>query len=220
VVAIAGITGSGREHAIGLISGQLPSSAGSVDVAGVLIPPFAPHRAKAARLASVPGDRLTQGIVPFMSVTQNLTLSDVARHAKGGRLRHRSETGEALSWIDRLKVRTASHAVPISTLSGGNQQKVLFARSLRMEPVVLTLDEPTRGVDVGAKEEIHQLVDQAAAQGAAVVVASTDTDEIVRLAHRVLIMRDGRVAAVLTGDQINVPTIEHAQLHTQEVEAS
>jgi hypothetical protein len=104
---------------------------------------------------------------------------------------------------------------PISALSGGNQQKVLFGRSLRLDPKVLVLDEPTRGIDVGAKEEIHILIDRAGAEGAAVLVASTDTDELVRLAHRVVIMREGAVAAELSGGDMTVENIERAQLQTQ-----
>lgn len=152
-----------------------------------------------------------------MSVRHNLTLSDVRRHWKGWRLRHGDETGEAKTWIDRLRIKTAGTEVPITTLSGGNQQKVLFGRSLRLAPSVLVLDEPTRGVDVGAKEEIHQLIDQAAAGGAAVLVASTDTDELVRVAHRVVVLRNGGIAAELSGPDMTVATIELAQLQTQKV---
>jgi len=101
-------------------------------------------------------------------------------------------------------------------LSGGNQQKVLFGRSLRLEPSVLVLDEPTRGIDVGAKEEIHQLVDQASKDNAAVLVASTDTDELVRLSHRVVVMVNGQISEELTGDQMTVENIERAQLQSQE----
>jgi ribose transport system ATP-binding protein len=97
-------------------------------------------------------------------------------------------------------------------LSGGNQQKVIFARGLRLDPTVLLLDEPTQGIDVGAKEEIHGLIDELASQGNGVVVASTDTDELVRVATRVLIMRNGVVTAELAGDDIDSVAIERAQL--------
>jgi ribose transport system ATP-binding protein len=125
---------------------------------------------------------------------------------------HDGEAKEAGHWISKLGTKTASGASPIATLSGGNQQKVLFARGLRLSPTVIALDEPTRGIDVGAKEEIHSLIDQAAADGAAVLVASTDTEELVRVAQRVLILRGGVIAAELTGDQITVENIERAQL--------
>ena len=115
-------------------------------------------------------------------------------------------------WIDRLSVKTAAPQAPIGTLSGGNQQKVLFARGLRLEPRVLMLDEPTQGIDVGAKEEIHTLIDRSANDGSAVVVASTDTDELVRVATRVVVMRNGRIVTELEGDDITPASIERAQL--------
>ena len=116
----------------------------------------------------------------------------------------------------KLDVKTPTSETPIGSLSGGNQQKVLFGRSLRLEPSVLVLDEPTRGIDVGAKEEIHQLVDQASKDNAAILVASTDTDELVRLSHRVVVMVNGQISEELTGEQMTVENIEKAQLQSQE----
>ena len=117
---------------------------------------------------------------------------------------------------EKVESKIAPSETPIGSLSGGNQQKVLFGRSLRLQPSVLVLDEPTRGIDVGAKEEIHQLIDQAARDNTAVLVASTDTDELVRLSHRVVVVVNGRVSTQLTGDQMTVENIEKAQLQSQE----
>ncbi len=217
IVGVAGITGSGREMLVPIVCGQAPSDTGSVVVGDTAIPNYAPRAGLRAGLAFLAADRATQGIIPMQSVRTNLTLADVRRHWKGWRLRHGDETDEVRSWIDRLRIKTAGTEVPIATLSGGNQQKVLFGRSLRLTPTVLVLDEPTRGVDVGAKEEIHQLIDQAARDGAAVLVASTDTDELVRVAHRVIVFRGGEVATELSGPDMTVPNIELAQLHTQKV---
>ena len=130
------------------------------------------------------------------------------------RLSRKSEVDETNGWVERLSVKTASIEAPIGSLSGGNQQKVMFGKALRLSPRMLLLDEPTQGVDVGAKDQIHSLVERAAAEGVATLVASTDTDELVRLCHRVIVLVDGRAAATLAGDQITAETIEHTQLQT------
>ena len=172
VVGVAGITGSGREMVAPFITGQTPSDAGNVTVCGTPLPNYDPHAAIAAGLAFVPADRASQGIIPLESVSNNLTLADVERNWRGGWLRHAEERAETGVWIDRLQIKTAGTEIPIGALSGGNQQKVLFGRSLRLVPRVLVLDEPTSGIDVKAKEQILQLIDEAASSGAAVLVLS------------------------------------------------
>jgi len=218
VVGVAGITGSGREHVIPLVSGQIPSNDGRLYVGAVEVPPFAPRAAIAAGMAFVSADRQSQGNFATLSVTANTTMSDVKRNSQGPRLVHARERAEAESWVTKLRTKTSSTESPMATLSGGNQQKVLFARGLRLRPKVIVLDEPTRGIDVGAKEEIHSLIDEAAADGSAVLVASTDTEELVRLSHRILILRDGVVATELIGDEITVENIERAQLQQTQLQ--
>jgi ribose transport system ATP-binding protein len=163
-------------------------------------------------MAFVAADRARQGNFAMLSVTANTTVSNLKRNVRAGRLVHSLEHTESNQWIAKLRTKTAGTVAPMATLSGGNQQKVLFARGLRLEPSVIVLDEPTRGIDVGAKEEIHSLIDQAAAGGAAVLVASTDTEELVRVSHRILIMRGGTISTELTGSDITVENIERAQL--------
>jgi ribose transport system ATP-binding protein len=214
VLGIAGITGSGREHLIPLLSGQLPSTDGDVWINGHAIGNYEPRDVLDAGGAFVTADRKTLGIFPLLSVIQNTTIGDVGRNARHGRLDQKAERVDAKYWIDRLSVKAASGDVPIAALSGGNQQKVLFARGLRLDPTVLLLDEPTQGIDVGAKEEIHGFIDDSVAEGDAVIVASTDTDELVRVATRVLIMRNGVIVSELTGDDISSVSIERAQLAT------
>ena len=215
VVGVAGITGSGREGIVPLLAGQTPTSGGHVLINGTDIPPFAPRRTLKAGATFLSADRGTQGVIPTMSVISNLTICDVGRNAKRGHLDHGKERKEAGVWIDRLRVKASAPQAPIATLSGGNQQKVLFARGLRLEPSVILLDEPTRGIDVGAKEEIHSIIDRAAAGGAAVLVVSTDTDELVRLASRIVVIRNGVIAAELSGDEITTENIERAQLQSR-----
>ncbi|MEY2402116.1 MAG: ribose transport system ATP-binding protein [Ilumatobacteraceae bacterium] len=217
VVGIAGITGSGRESIVPLIAGHVPTTGGTVEINGVVTDNYAPHDTVEAGACYLAADRTAHGVFKLFSVIANTTISDVKRNTKFGRLLHKQERREAKEWIDKLRVKTAGAYAAIGTLSGGNQQKVLFARGLRLNPTVIMLDEPTRGIDVGAKEEIHALIDQAAAGGAAVLVVSTDTDEIVRTANRVLIMRGGKIAAEFTGDDITTEKIERAQMQTGQV---
>jgi ribose transport system ATP-binding protein len=211
VLGVAGITGSGRDHLLPLISGQLPSASGSIVIDSTAMPNYKPAAAMAAGGAFLAADRSTQGNLALLSVTANTTISDLRPNVKWGRLLHAKEGAEATTWVDRLSTRLPSIDSPIATLSGGNQQKVLLARGLRLAPKVLALDEPTRGVDVGAKEEIHSIIDAAAANGSAVIVASTDTDELVRVSHRVIVFRRGEIAVELVGDQITSEAIIHAQ---------
>lgn len=216
IVGIAGIMGSGREMLVPLITGQTPSIGGSVAVDDTEIENYSPKSALNAGMAFLSADRYSQGVIAIQSVRTNLTLSDVKRNWNAFRLDHKAEKVESEDWITKLDVKTPTSETPIGSLSGGNQQKVLFGRSLRLQPSVLVLDEPTRGIDVGAKEEIHQLIDQAARDNTAVLVASTDTDELVRLSHRVVVVVNGRVSTQLTGDQMTVENIEKAQLQSQE----
>ena len=214
IVGVAGITGSGRELLAPLITGQTPSDAGEVAVSGRLVRNYAPSDSIRAGMAFVPADRATQGIVPLTSVAHNMTLADVSRNWRRGRLRHKEEISECAELIERLTIKTSSPHSPIVALSGGNQQKVLFGRSLRLQPKVLVLDEPTCGIDVAAKEQILKLIDQAAQQGAAVLVVSTDTDEMVRVAHRIIIMSGGSIIEEFSGAEMTAENVERAQLRT------
>ncbi len=214
IVGLAGITGSGREHVLELIAGQLPRLDGDVVVDSAEIANYEPRSALAAGSAFVPAGRAVNGTVGSMSVRENLTLCDLKPYFIGGRLRHKKEAAETRTWIDRLSIKTPSSEALITSLSGGNQQKVMFGKALRLAPKLLLLDEPTQGIDVGAKDQIHSLVDNATSEGAATLVASTDTEELVRLCHRVIVLIGGRIAATLTGGEITAERIEHTQLQT------
>jgi ribose transport system ATP-binding protein len=217
IVGVAGITGSGRELLAPLVTGQRPSESGQVMVGSTALPNYAPGAAIAAGMAFVPADRSVNGVNPIASVGHNLTIADVRRHWRGGRLRHKEETVECVNLVDQLRIKTVGTAVPITALSGGNQQKVLFGRSLRLHPKVLVLDEPTSGIDVDAKAQILRLIDEAAVKGAAVLVVSTDTDELVQVAHRILIMVGGSIVAELSGAEMTAENVERTQLQTAKV---
>jgi ribose transport system ATP-binding protein len=214
VVGVAGITGSGRELVAPFIAGQLPSDEGSVIVNGTPIPNHDPRAAMDAGMAFVPADRVAQGVIPLASVTDNLTIADVGRHWRRGRLRHSDEKAECLDWIRRLSIKTAGTEVPIAALSGGNQQKVLFGRSLRLSPTLLVLDEPTSGIDVGAKDQILGMIDEAARNGTAVLVVSNDTDELVQISHRILVMVEGTIIDELSGADMTIENVERSLLQT------
>jgi ribose transport system ATP-binding protein len=161
----------------------------------------------------VPRERQAAGVFAAMNVRENLTIAGLRRFVSFGRIRRRAEAAETAGWIERLGVVTTGPEAVIGSLSGGNQQKVLLGRSLRLDPRVLVLDEPTQGVDVGARVDVHRIIDEAAARGAGVVVASTDSDELVRLAHRVLVLQQGRVVRTLhRDDDLSVDELNHAQL--------
>ncbi len=214
IVGVAGVTGSGREHVLGLIAGQAPRAVGDVVLDGTPIANYRPRQAIDAGVAFVPAERAQRGTVAPMNVRENLTITDLSRHVRTGRLRRKSEVGETHEWIERLSIKTSSTEASIGSLSGGNQQKVMFGKALRLAPKLLLLDEPAQGIDVGAKDQLHSLVDQAAAGGVATLIASTDTDELVRLCHRVVVLVDGRITATLTGGDITADRIEHTQLQT------
>jgi len=211
VVGIAGLTGSGREEVAGLLAGRL-ARGGRVEVDGDAVPPGDPRAAIDRGLCCVPADRAAQALLQGATIRENLTIAKLSTWWSKLRFDRRAERAETEHWIAQLDVRPPEPEKLVTELSGGNAQKVVMARWLRVAPKVLVLDEPTQGVDVGSKADIHRFVDLAAAEGAAVVVCSTDTDELARLATRVIVLRRGRIGAVLTGTDIETSRIEQEQL--------
>jgi ribose transport system ATP-binding protein len=211
IVGIAGLTGSGREEAASAIFGGVPRQ-GMVSVSGRLVPPRRPDRSIAAGIGLVPADRHANAVFAGAAVRENLSVVNLRALAPRGLIQTGREQAEVGFWLDKVDVRPADPERLISTLSGGNQQKVILARWLRQKPQVLILDEPTQGVDVGAKAEIHALVDAAAEAGAAVLVASTESEELARLCDRVLVLHDGRITASLEGPHVTATRITAATL--------
>jgi ribose transport system ATP-binding protein len=211
VVGVAGITGSGREEFASLLFGGFPRG-GEVLLYGDPLPDCRPDISIARGMALVPAERHANASLMDQTLRENITIVNPGHHMSLGFLRRKSERSDVQVWLERLDVRPRATEFTMMQLSGGNQQKVVIARWLRQEPKVLILDEPTQGVDVGAKADIHRLVDEAAAQGTAVVVASTDHEELVRVCDRVIIMRRGKAVDVLSGagltnDNITAATI-------------
>jgi rhamnose transport system ATP-binding protein len=195
IVALAGLVGAGRSEVIRAVFGVDRFDAGEVLVDGRRLPPGDTAAAIAAGLALVPEDRRAQGLVMEMSVTRNLTLPRRWSLSRLGLLVGGAEARSARDWADRLRVKAARLADPVSTLSGGNQQKVVLAKWLSTAPRVLIVDEPTRGIDVGTKAEVHGLLSRLAADGVAVLMVSSELPEVLGMADRVLVMHEGRLVA-------------------------
>jgi len=210
IVTLAGIAGAGRTEVVQAVFGVDKYDSGSVEVDGVAIKKGDIPSSVNAGLGLVPEDRHLQGLVDQLSVGDNLTLASLPFTAPAGWIRRAREAMLNQRYFAELSIKAPSAAVRISTLSGGNQQKVLIARWLALNPKVLILDEPTKGVDVGAKAEIHALVAQLAADGMAILIVTSELPEVLLLSDRVLVMRQGTLVAEvakseLTEEKVMIP---------------
>ncbi len=198
VVGVAGLVGSGRDEIATCVFGASPRLSGRVLVDKTKV--FAaPREAINAGMALVPADRKNLGLVPDDRLVEHVPLPRYGPLQRAGRLRHRHVRNEVIDWVERLDVQPPIIGRRMEKFSGGNQQKAVLARWLRTEPRVLLLDEPTQGVDVGAKAGIYRTVSEAAENGMAVLVTSSDAEELVHICDRVFVLRGGMVAAELTG---------------------
>ncbi len=199
IVALAGLVGAGRSEVVRAVFGVDAYDAGSVRVHGQELLKGSPAAAMAAGIALVPEYRrqqglvIQQGLVMELSVERNATLTRRWKLARAGLLSSRAERATAAEWSGKLQVKAGKLTDPVNTLSGGNQQKVVLAKWLSTEPKVLIVDEPTRGIDVGTKSEVHRLLSQLAADGLAVVMVSSELPEVLGMADRVLVMHEGRL---------------------------
>jgi rhamnose transport system ATP-binding protein len=195
ILGLAGLIGSGRSEVARAIFGADRATEGVVELDGVGLSVRTPRAAIRRGIVMLPEDRKRQGLVMLRSIVENVTLPHLADLTTAGVLSTRDEKRRTSELIQQLDVRTRSNSAAVNTLSGGNQQKVLFAKWLFRPPRVFILDEPTRGVDVGAKVAIYELIRSLAAQGMAVLLISSEHEEVLGLAHRVLVMRAGRIVA-------------------------
>lgn len=215
IIGVAGISGSGSDNLLGAIFGASPRMGGSVRVDGSVLTPGRPDLASSAGLAYLPPDRVGQSGVMEMDADDNMTL--VRLSSIWGKIgwRRGAQTCEAKKWFSRLTVAPSeAYDHLLKEFSGGNQQKILLAKWLRLHPKVLLLDEPTQGVDIGARATLHSEIIRAAEEGAAVVCQSTDLEELSALCQRVVVMNNGRIASVLEGSQVTVSNISRACLAT------
>jgi rhamnose transport system ATP-binding protein len=195
IVALAGLVGAGRSEVARAIFGIDRRDAGTVTVRGTELPNASPRAAMAAGVALVPEDRRQQGLVMEMAIDHNVALASLDNLQERGLIRRSKEQLLASEWATRLQLKYGRVKNPVSTLSGGNQQKVVLAKWLARQPQVLIIDEPTRGIDVGTKAEVHRLLDELVGQGMAVLMISSELPEVLGMADRVLVIREGRLVA-------------------------
>lgn len=203
ILGFYGLMGSGRTEVLERLFGLSSETAGQIEIGGVEVRIIRPKDAMAAGLAFVTEDRKQTGLVLSGSVRDNLCLSNLGKLSLGGWMQGKQEAISAARMIDALKIKTASDALGVENLSGGNQQKVVLGKWFMTEPKILLLDEPTRGVDVGAKREIYRVMSDFAQAGGAVIMVSSETDEILGMADRVIVLRDGHKAGELTRDALS-----------------
>ena len=194
IVGIAGLEGSGRTELLSAIFGLLPLEAGKIRLGGREVKIRNPREAKRNGFALLTEERRESGIFGVLDLRENVTVAALSRMSRGPFISERLVARATADCIRRMRVRTPSQRARIRDLSGGNQQKVILGRWLLTEPAVLMLDEPTRGIDVGAKYEIYALLDEFAASGGAVIAVSSEMAELLGIADRIIVMSGGRIA--------------------------
>ena len=207
---IAGLVGAGRSEIAQTIFGATPPSSGSVFVAGRQVRPSNPRRMLAKGVAYLPEDRDGEGLVTQLAVRINLNLAISDQLASFGLIRTDRENAIARRFIHDLQIKVASLAQSVASLSGGNRQKVVIGKWLALDPKVLILDEPTHGIDVGTKVQVHQVIRELAAKGVAVVIISSDLPEVLAVSDRILVVSDGRVTDVVARVEATQERIMHA----------
>ncbi|MCW5556189.1 MAG: sugar ABC transporter ATP-binding protein [Verrucomicrobiae bacterium] len=199
IVGLAGLVGAGRTELARAIFGLTPADSGEIFLQARRVTMRSPQEAVALGIAYVPEDRRRHGVILEMSVAHNLTMAIHRRLFPRAWLRLKAEERLAENFIQQLAIRTDGPSAPVSSLSGGNQQKVSLGRWLATKPKLLILDEPTQGVDVGAKSEIHRIIRELARKGMAVLMISSDLPEVLGMSDRIAVMRAGTIAAILPG---------------------
>jgi ribose transport system ATP-binding protein len=214
IVGVAGLVGAGRTEMLEALFGVTPAVGGVVRVAGREVRPASPQEAIGAGLALVPEDRKRQGVILEMAVRENLSLAALRRDSPRGFLSRLWEDALASDTIRDLRVRTPSAQQSVRFLSGGNQQKVVLGKWLTLKPKVLLLDEPTRGIDIGAKHEIYRLMEELSRQGVAILFVSSELEEILGLSDRVLVLHEGRITGELPRGALSEEAVLHLATDT------
>jgi rhamnose transport system ATP-binding protein len=210
IVALSGLMGAGRSEVARAIFGIDDRDAGTVVLNGATVPAGSPTASMAAGMAFVPEDRRQQGLVMDMAIDHNVGLASLARLSHRKIIRRSSEAALAAEWAARLRLKCGDLKDPANTLSGGNQQKTVLAKWLARSPSLLIVDEPTRGIDVGTKAEVHRLLDEVAHRGVAVLMISSELPEVLGMADRILVLREGRIAAGFSREEADEALIMRA----------
>ena len=209
IVGLAGLVGSGRTELLAAFFGVVPAVGGVMRVAGRAVAPQSPLEAIAAGLALVPEDRKKQGVILEMAVRENISLASLRRDQRHGFLNRRRESALSAEMMGSLRIKTPHDRQVVQFLSGGNQQKVVLGKWLALRPRVLLLDEPTRGIDIGAKREIYKLMEELARQGVAILFVSSEMEEILGMSDRALVMHEGRLAGELARGELSEEAVMH-----------
>jgi ABC-type sugar transport system ATPase subunit len=220
ILGVTGLIGSGREELPGLLYGTRQATQGEMLLDGNKLERRSPEKSMRAGLVLIPAERLRHALVPTHSVLENVSLSDLRRACRGWHIDRRRERAEVREWIERLDIRPRDVRRRVAECSGGNQQKVVLAKWLRLEPRVMVLDEPTQGVDVGAKALIYRELAGAARRGTALIVCSSEAKELAAVCDRVLIIADGEVVAELHGDSLDDTAIVRESVRVREGQAA
>jgi ribose transport system ATP-binding protein len=214
LLGIAGLLGSGRTELLQMIFGAHPIAAGEVFVGGNRVAFHTPYDAMNCGIALVPESRERGGVFHGLSVRENLSVAQLKRYWRGWYFDHRREQAEARDSIQQFAIKTETEGDLISSLSGGNQQKVVLARWLRRSPRLLLLDEPTQGVDVGAREDVYASVRRDVNRGMAAIVVSSDFEELAQVCDRVVVLRNGRICDEVSGHRLDRHTLTELVLAT------
>jgi rhamnose transport system ATP-binding protein len=210
IVALAGLVGAGRTEVARGIFGIDKTDAGSVTISGQKLKSGSPLQAMAAGIGFVPEDRRQQGLVMQMAIDRNMALASIGKLSHLGLIRKSSERKLAAEWAARLQLKFGRFANPVMTLSGGNQQKVVLGKWLARQPRLLIIDEPTRGIDIGTKAEVHRLLGELVEQGIAVLMISSEMPEVLGVADRILVLHEGRLAAEFSREEADEASIMRA----------
>jgi len=198
ILGVAGLVGAGRTEVIETLFGLRNKTSGQVMIEGKEVTINSPQDAKVNKMALLTEDRRLNGIFPMLTVFQNAFMANIHKYIKKSKLfDHKMAKEDVNKYVDIIKIKTPSIYQKIENLSGGNQQKVLVARWLLTQPEILILDEPTRGIDVGAKAEIHRLISTLAGQGKSIIMVSSELPEIMGMSDRIMVMHEGKVTGII-----------------------
>ncbi len=214
ILGLAGLVGSGRSELAQIVFGITPAQRGEIRIAGRPVAIRSATAAKRLGIAYVPEDRGTQGLVRAMRLRENVSLAVLERLTRGPFIDREAEARLAERSVEAFAIRSSGIGQIVNKLSGGNQQKVVLSKWLATEPRVLILDEPTRGIDVGAKAEIHRLMSELAGRGLAILMISSELTEIMGMSDRILVMREGRIAGEFRRSDATQETIAAAMMST------
>jgi rhamnose transport system ATP-binding protein len=201
VVGLAGLVGAGRTDVARALFGALGIDSGTIRIDGEEVKITRPRQALAHGLVYVPEDRQRNGLLMQMSIEKNMTLAVLERIAPNGWLNEKAENNIAQEYVKKLSIVLRNIGQPVRELSGGNQQKVVLSKWLLAEPRVMLMDEPTRGIDIGAKSEVHRLIGELAAEGMAILMISSELPEILAMSDRIIVMREGRISGHFTREE-------------------